>query len=167
MEAVDFGRLYERYAPDVMRFALYLTGSRVEAEDITSETFVRAWIESDAIRVGTIKAYLFMIARNLHIDWRRREARRGEYTPEIVDPAPGPEAGSGSRAELRLVLSELQRLPEIDRAALLMRTLDDLPYESIAAALGLSTVAARVKVHRARVRLLELRMKSPLEGRTS
>jgi hypothetical protein len=58
MEAVDFGQLYERYAPDVMRFALYLTGSRAEAEDITSETFVRAWMESDAIRVGTVKARL-------------------------------------------------------------------------------------------------------------
>jgi RNA polymerase sigma-70 factor (ECF subfamily) len=42
METLEFGRLYERYARDVMRFALYLTGSRAEAEDITSETFVRA-----------------------------------------------------------------------------------------------------------------------------
>jgi RNA polymerase sigma-70 factor (ECF subfamily) len=157
MKSVDFGSLYERYAPDVLRFAVYLTGSRAEAEDITSETFVRAWIESDAIRVGTVKAYLFMIARNLHVDWRRREARRGELAREPADPAPGPDAQSEGRGELRVLMTALQQLPEIDRAALLMRSLEDLPYESIAAALGLSTVAVRVKVHRARMKLNELR----------
>lgn len=147
MEAVDFGRLYERYAPDVMRFALYLTGSRVEAEDITSETFVRAWMESDAIRVGTIKAYLFMIARNLHIDWRRREARRGEFTPEIVDPAPGPEVGSGSKGELRRSTTCLTRSSP--------RRLDCPRLLRGSRSIGPG------------VRLLELRSKSPLEGSTS
>jgi DNA-directed RNA polymerase specialized sigma24 family protein len=60
VETLEFGHLYEHYARDVLRFALYLTGSRAEAEDITSETFVRAWVESDTIRVGTVKAYLFI-----------------------------------------------------------------------------------------------------------
>jgi RNA polymerase sigma-70 factor, ECF subfamily len=160
MEPVEFGQLYERYAADVLRFALYLTGSRAEAEDITSETFVRAWTASDPIRVGTVKAYLFMIARNLHLDWRRREARRGEMAHEPIDPAPGPDEQSAGRSELRTVIAALQQLPEIDRAALLMRTLDDLPYEAIAAALGLSTVAVRVKVHRARLKLAALREQS-------
>jgi RNA polymerase sigma-70 factor (ECF subfamily) len=50
----------------------------------------------------------------------------------------------------------MQRLPELDRAALLMRAQGELSYEAIAAALGLSTVAARVKVHRARLELSEL-----------
>jgi RNA polymerase sigma-70 factor (ECF subfamily) len=156
MEPVEFGSLYERYAPDVLRFALYLTGSRAEAEDITSETFVRAWVESDAIRVGTVKAYLFMIARNLHVDWRRREARRGELAREPADPAPGPDVESEGRNELRVVLAALQQLPEVDRAALLMR-MDEMSYDAVAAALGLSTVAVRVKVHRARMKLHELR----------
>jgi RNA polymerase sigma-70 factor, ECF subfamily len=70
METIQFGELYERYGRDVLRFAWYLTGSRQEAEDITSETFVRAWMDSGSLRVDTIKAYLFTIARNLHIDWR-------------------------------------------------------------------------------------------------
>jgi RNA polymerase sigma-70 factor (ECF subfamily) len=49
----------------------------------------------------------------------------------------------------------LQRLAEVDRAALLMRAQGELSYEQIAAALGISVVAARVKVHRARLELLE------------
>ena len=157
MEAVEFGQLYARYAADVLRFALYLTGSRSEAEDITSETFVRAWTASDPIRVGTVKAYLFMIARNLHVDWRRRESRRGDLATEPADPAPGPDEKSADRSELRAVIAALQELPEIDRAALLMRTLEDLPYEAVAAALGLSVAAVRVKVCRARAKLAVLR----------
>jgi RNA polymerase sigma-70 factor (ECF subfamily) len=157
VESIEFGRLYERYASDVMRFALFLTGSRAEAQDITSETFVRAWIDSDRIRVGTVKAYLFMIARNLHVDWRRGEARKDALAVDLADPSAGPESESGSRSELRLVMRLLQQLPEVDRAALLMRTLEELPYESIATVLDLSTVAARVKDHRARARLQELR----------
>ena len=156
MEPLRFGELYERYAPDVMRFALYLTGSRSEAEDITSETFVRAWARSDAIRLGTVKAYLLMIARNLHLDSRRREARRGEIQEEPRDFAPDPEAVSGARSELRAVLAALQRLPEVDRSALVMRAVDGLAYEDIAEALGVKPAAVRVKVHRARMKLAEL-----------
>jgi RNA polymerase sigma-70 factor (ECF subfamily) len=59
------------------------------------------------------------------------------------------------------LIAALQQLSEVDRAALLMRSLEDLPYESIAAALGLTTVAVRVKVHRARMKLHELRTRRP------
>ena len=156
METIQFGELYERYGRDVLRFAWYLTGSRQEAEDITSETFVRAWMDSGTLRVDTIKAYLFTIARNLHVDWRRHEARRGELGDEPVDPSPGPEGETGSRSELRAVTKALQQLPEVDRAALLMRTHEELSYQAIASALGLTVVAARVKVHRARMRLAVL-----------
>ncbi|MGH2524381.1 MAG: sigma factor [Anaerolineales bacterium] len=52
--------LYERYAQDVYRFALYLCGDPVYAEDIAAETFVRAWVTPGEIRAGTVKAYLFM-----------------------------------------------------------------------------------------------------------
>ena len=156
METIEFGELYERYARDVLRFAWYLTGSRQEAEDITSETFVRAWMDSETLRVDSIKAYLFTIARNLHVDWRRREARRGELADEPADPSPGPESESGGRSELRAVIKALQQIPEVDRAALLMRTDDELSYDAIASVLGLTAVAVRVKVHRARMKLATL-----------
>ncbi len=53
----DFSALYKKYAPDVFRFALYLSGDRSQAEDITSETFVRAWTSPEPIAVATVKAY--------------------------------------------------------------------------------------------------------------
>jgi RNA polymerase sigma-70 factor, ECF subfamily len=60
-----------------------------------------------------------------------------------------------SREELRQVLAELQLFPELDRSALLLRAEHGLAYEEIAVALGISVAAAKVKVHRARVRLAE------------
>ena len=152
----DFEALYERHAADVFRFALYLCGDRAQAEDITSETFVRAWSVRDGLRAPTVKAYLFAIARNLYREDRRRSWRRSELSESVEDVGPGPHAEAAARAELELVMEALQSLPEADRAALLMRAQDQMPYEEIAATLGLSLAAARVKVHRARVRLAAL-----------
>src|ERR1700723_81330 len=70
-----FSSLYKRYAPDVFRFALYLSSERGEAEDITSETFVRAWTSPEPIEMATVKGYLFTIARNLFLQELRKKSR--------------------------------------------------------------------------------------------
>ncbi|MHC4560444.1 MAG: RNA polymerase sigma factor [Planctomycetota bacterium] len=64
---LTFKDLYETYAPDVYRFTLWLAGDSFEAEDNTSETFIRAWVRISSIRTETLKAYLFTIARNLYL----------------------------------------------------------------------------------------------------
>ncbi len=157
MDALDFGSLYRRYSADVFRFALYLTGNRADAEDIAADTFVRAWTAAAEIRVATVKAYLLMIARNLYLERLRTARRTTDLDVDSPDSAAGPERAAIERDEVRAVRSSLGRLPETDRAALLMRAVGGLSYEAIAAALGLSVGAARVRVHRARVRLAELR----------
>ncbi len=62
------------------------------------------------------------------------------------------------------MLAALQTLPEIDRAALAMRSEDQLPYDEIARVLGLSLSAVKVKIHRARLKLAEARSRT-LEDR--
>jgi len=149
----DFDALYRRYAPDVFRFALYLSGDRSEAEDITSETFVRAWTASGTIRAATVKGYLFTIARHLFLRALRRAPRQVEIPETLPDPAAGPDVRAERDSEVAAALRALQRLPEIDRAALLMRAADDMPYEEIARALGLSLASVKVRIHRARLAL--------------
>src|SRR5262249_13952435 len=101
-----------------------------------------------------VKAYLFAIARNLFRMQRRRQFREGRLPAECLrDRGPGPDAIVGSRLELERVLIALQQLPESDRAAILMRGQDAMPYEVIAAVLQMSVGAAKVKVHRARLKL--------------
>ena len=150
---VDFHSLFERYWQDVYRFALYLSGDPSLAEEIAQETFVRVWVMPGEVRGGTVRAYLLTIARNLYLAERRRAARQVALHSDLPDPKPGPEAVTCSRQELDAVFVALQELPEADRAALLMHVQDGLSYAAIASALGLSTAAVKVRVHRARIKL--------------
>ena len=153
----DIENLYQRYAADVRRFALYLSGDAVLADEITSDTFVRAWMTAERIRQPTVKSYLFTIARNAYTDVLRRTARHTQLDQNRPDPRIGPHKQMEQSEEVRAVLAALQQLPEIDRTVLLMRALDEMPYEEIAETLGIPVVSAKVKVHRARVKLMQTR----------
>lgn len=153
----DFETLYARHAPDVFRFALYLSRNRSDAEDITAETFVCAWTASEPMRVATVKTYLFTIARHLFLKSLRRTKREATLSEDLPDPAPGALERVLHQTELETVVARLGTLPELDRAALLMRALDGTPYQEIARVLGISEGSAKVKVHRARVALMKLR----------
>ena len=152
-----FGALYTKYAQDVYHFALCLSGERGEAEDITSEAFVRAWASSETIRVATVRGYLFTIARNLFLQGLRKKSRHVALDENLRDPQASPYMQVEQKVELQAVLAGLQKLPEIDRAALLVRAFDEMPYEEIAQALGISLSAVKVKIHRARLALTNIR----------
>jgi RNA polymerase sigma-70 factor, ECF subfamily len=153
----DIESLYQRYASEVRRFALFLSGDPVMADEITSDTFVSAWLARERIRQPTVKSYLLTIARNLYRDMQRREARHTELDAQMTDERISAQTHLEQSAEVRAVLAELQQLPEIDRTVLLMRALDEMPYEEIAATLGITVVAAKVKAYRARVKLMQTR----------
>ena len=151
---LNFLDLYETYAAEVYRFALWLVGNRYDAEDITSETFIRAWLHNSTIRTETLKAYLFTIARNIYLNQRRKRKHQVLLDDVYPDPAPGPEKMVESQLELLSVRTALHSLPESDRAAFILRVQHELPYAEIARILGLSLSATKVKVHRARKKLL-------------
>jgi RNA polymerase sigma-70 factor (ECF subfamily) len=75
----------------------------------------------------------------------------------MPDSLPSAHEVAEQRDEFRAVLAEVQRLPAVDRAALIMRTLDELSYREIAQVLDISENSAKVKVHRARASLMNLR----------
>ncbi len=151
---LTFQELYEAHAVAVYRFALSLTRDRHQAEDITSETFVRAWARNDRIRTETLLGYLFTIARNLFLDGRRGGRRQVALDEALVDPAPGPAERAVAGIALERANRVLRTLPEADRSAFLLRVQQDLPYAEVARVLGISLVAARVRVHRVRARLI-------------
>lgn len=151
----DFARLYREYAADVHRFAVYLSADPQLADDLVSEAFVRVWTARERVELTTVRAYLFAIVRNLFLQHLRHERRRAPLDERIADDQPDPEARATDQSRLQAVLAALHALPEVDRAAVLMRANGELPYEEIAAALRISVAAAKVKVHRARLRLAE------------
>jgi RNA polymerase sigma-70 factor (ECF subfamily) len=153
----DFQTLYQSYAPMVRRFSLFLCGDPALADDITSETFIRAWTSRGKIREATVKAYLFTIARNLYRDYLRKNKRMTELEDSIPDPGISVQHHAEQKAEVAALIPVLQQLSEIDRAALLMRVQEEMSYEEIAQALELPLSTIKVKIHRARLKLIKAR----------
>ena len=151
----DPSALYRSYAPDVFRFALHLCRDRHQAEDLVSETFVRAWTSSQPIRSATVKGYLFTIARNLWLQGLRRARRQVELDESVPDPRPDPAELAETSSTLERLLAVLSQVPEVNRTALWLRAVEGLSYDEIAETLGISLPAVKVKIHRARLALLE------------
>lgn len=151
---LTFDKLYKSYSIDVYRFACWLTGDSKEAEDITSETFIRAWTSSAEIRTETLKAYLLMITRNTFLEWQRKRRKETELFDNQRDPNPGPDRITEIREELRETQKIIRSLPECDRAAFILRVENELPYAEIARILQISLSSAKVKVHRTRKKIL-------------
>jgi RNA polymerase sigma-70 factor, ECF subfamily len=153
----DFTTLYKDYAKDVHRFALYLSGRRADAEDITAETFARVWASHEPIVMATVKGYLFTIARNLFLQGLRKSSRHEPLDMELRDPRASVETQAEQSEKLKSVLKALQRLPEARRSALLMHALDGMAYEEIARVLNTSLASVKVNIHRARLSLVAVK----------
>lgn len=151
MDGATFQDVYNAYAADVWRFSRYLTGSDEEADEITSEAFVRAWTAATPVRAATAKSYLLAIARNLAMDERRRRKRHEPAPESMTSSAASPEA----QFELRQTLDALQELPEELSGPLLMHAAGGLSYEEIAQVLGVPLSTVKIRIHRARLRLFE------------
>lgn len=147
-KAATFTDLYTAYAKDVYRFSLYLSGDASRAQDLTAETFLRVWVTDQPVQLSSVKAWLFVIARNLYRH-ELRHIRRSLPLDQDFISTESLEEGAESRQQLEHVSRALALLPEPDRAAVLLRV-EGLSYREIAALLQISVAAAKVKVHRAR-----------------
>jgi RNA polymerase sigma-70 factor (ECF subfamily) len=148
-----FEQLYRKHASAVLRFAWGLCGDRSTAEDILSETFVRLLVRAPRIETRTALAYLLAAARNTYLTGRRRRMREVPLPEQLIAPERDLAGDLDHRQRLETVVGALGDLPEGERAALLLRVDHDLSYEDVGAALGISVGAAKVRVHRARLRL--------------
>ena len=155
---LTFHELYTSYSSQVYRFACWLARDTGDAEDITAETFIRAWINIAFVRTETLQAYLFKIARNIYLEQLRKKKRVVDLYETHPDPHPDQEKTSETNAALEMAQAVLQSLPEIDRAAFILRVQHELPYAEIARVLELTETAVKVKVHRVRKKMLETRM---------
>src|SRR6476620_10338835 len=147
-----FEEIVRRYRRPLDRFAAAIVGGR--SEDVTQDAFSKALL---ALR-GTeaeieLRPWLYRIVRNTALNDLRD---RGPAVEELHEALPGARsvaAEAESRQELRDLMERLQALPEPQRAALVMRELEGLSHEEIAAALGVSGGAARQAIFRARAAL--------------
>lgn len=143
---MTFEELFERHYPDVLRYALVLTKSRGDAEDVAAETFARAWRAFRQQREphGPPLPWLFTIARNIATDWWRRVSRRATHLLPHQDEV------EHDGLESLLWLESLARaLPPRQREVIALRYHRDLSDRDIGRVMGLSESGVRSLVARA------------------
>ena len=153
----DLEETVRHLAPRVLRYAVARTGDASTGEDVAQESLealVRHWRKSGPPQ--SAEAFVFAIARRRAVRAviRRRLWVPLEHALGTADRAPGPEKLAVSRAEHDRVHAALARLPRSDREALLLVALGEVSSSEAAEALGLSVSAVKMRVHRARKRLV-------------
>jgi RNA polymerase sigma-70 factor (ECF subfamily) len=158
-EVKSLKTLFEQYSPSIFSYLLRLSGDRVLAEDLTSETFYKAILAIDGFRGdASVKTWLLRIARNLYLRRSQREQRNTsletmqEGGASFIAPQPGPEAEVIRRERDRAIQEALLTLSENDRTILLLSSQENMAYSEIANVLEISVAAVKVRIHRARQR---------------
>ncbi|WP_085942318.1 RNA polymerase sigma factor [Actinomycetospora chiangmaiensis] len=159
-----FGTLFDRYHDVVFRFVFYRLGDRGVAEDLTQETFVRAFrrISSVSYQGRDIGAWFVTIARNLVLDHVKSSRYRLEQaTPEITDVAPdqhrpGPESEVIAGATHEELLRCVAKLGDDQQECITLRFLQGLSVSETAHIMGRNEGAVKALQHRAVRRLAQL-----------
>ena len=153
-----FGAIHDRYRQRLFAYTRQmLGGARSDAEDVLQDVFLRAYgaLRHDD-RPVTLRAWLYRVAHNRCIDHLRRPVPPPAEVFELSrTPTFDPPAETARREDLRRLVQDVQRLPEHQRSALLMRELDGLSYAELADALDTSVPAIKSLLVRARIGLVE------------
>ncbi|OHB10937.1 MAG: hypothetical protein A3G05_02250 [Candidatus Zambryskibacteria bacterium RIFCSPLOWO2_12_FULL_45_14] len=150
-----FTEIYNRESDSLFRFCLVRVSDRERALDITQEAFTRLWssILSEK-KVDNPRALLFIVARNLIIDWYRRiksvslESLSSDEDREFDAPDPKVELEIEMNADARRVLSVLSDLEPQYREVIYFRYVEDLTPQEIAEILKLNANTVSVRITR-------------------
>ncbi len=137
MASQDFNAGLTGQLPALRRYALALTRSRDEADDLVQDCVAKAMASAAQWRPGTdLRAWLFRILYTCHVSRIRKQQVRG--TPTSVDEVEiGMAADQQARLEAKQIIAALDALPAAQRDAILTVALDDIRYDEAARRLGI------------------------------
>ena len=151
-----------QYAPQLYSAALRMTRNQADAEDLVQETYLRAYRGLRRFRGDAqFSTWMYRITANCA---NTLLAKRTKHRHEVLDdtdpiaddrPASDPQLQADASALRGRLTEALEDLPPKLRQVVVLRDIYDLPHEAIAAELGISETAAKVRLHRARKKLRE------------
>jgi RNA polymerase sigma-70 factor (ECF subfamily) len=148
-----FAELYDRHVVRVYRHIYYLVSDAREAEDLTAQTFLKAWEAIDRYkeRGAPFVAWLLRISHNLTISYLRSKREHSELDEGFVDSKRhgNPEESLEQSTDERSVREAVLRLRDEQRQVIMLRFVEELDYREVAAMIGKSVPAVRVIQHRA------------------
>jgi RNA polymerase sigma-70 factor (ECF subfamily) len=171
-----FDELVHRYHKKAYNVAYRMTGNHADAEDLTQETFVKAYRFFRNYKRGMpFENWLYRIMSNIFIDWLRRRPKaqirsldepiqqeEGETFIDIADTCEGPENLALSKELDAKMQAALNTLSEDFRMTVILSDIEGLSYEEISEVMGCSIGTVRSRLHRGR-KLLREKLKSYLE----
>jgi RNA polymerase sigma factor (sigma-70 family) len=153
-----FEALVARYQARLLAFCRHMLSSKEDAEDVLQEVFAAAFnaILADD-RAINVRPWLYRIARNRSLNHLRRTQAMGVDSMDVHLSEHGQTTADKvhRREEFRLLIADVQELPETQRTALLLREIDALSYEQIAEAMETTVPSVKSLLVRARVSLAE------------
>jgi RNA polymerase sigma-70 factor (ECF subfamily) len=155
-DARAYGELVERHQARVYATLRKITCDPDLAMDLTQDAFVRGWERlGEFERRSAFSTWLYRIAVRFAYDALERERRMtvADVQRDVPDPAPSPDRRAERRSEAEVLERRIAELPDVQRAVVVLRTYDDLPYREIAAILGTTEGSARVSYHHAIAKL--------------
>lgn len=157
----SYAKLYDAYVDRIYRFVYFKVSSHEEAEDITSEVFLKAWhFIQEKKDIKSFSGLLYRIARNCIIDlYRRKSAKPEANLEEQIEK--GFEAGDkgkwlkdiNAKLESEKIIKALKKLKQEYQEVITLRYVDELEIDEIAEIVGKGNVAVRVTLHRAITKL--------------
>lgn len=158
----SYGQLYDLYIEKIYRFIYFKVHSKEEAEDLTSEVFLKAWqymIEKSPGAIESVSGLLFSIARNTIIDSYRQKARRPTVSLEVIEEMAS-EKNEHEQIdvvhEVEHLLATMKKLKQDYQEVLVLKYIEELKINEIAKVLGKSSINVRVLLHRAVRKLKDL-----------
>jgi RNA polymerase sigma-70 factor, ECF subfamily len=154
----DFGCLLQQEIPRLRRYARALTRDSTRADDLVQSCLLRALAKSHLWQPGTdLRAWLFTILHNQHVNDVRRAVREGISVPmEDVAPLLTAASTQGASLQLRDLDRAMARLPEEQRQVLLLVGLEGMRYEEVATVLNVPVGTVRSRLSRGRDMLRHL-----------
>lgn len=150
--------LYVDHQPWLQRWLAGRVGCRSVAQDLTQDTFLRAWNRGELAHLREPRAYLTTVAHGLMANWCRRQSLERAYLERLaalpLQCAPSTEAQALVMEALHLLDAALDTLPAPVRQVFLMAQFDGLPLPAIAQQLGLSLSTVKRHARRALVACL-------------
>jgi RNA polymerase sigma-70 factor (ECF subfamily) len=154
----DFARLLEAEIPRLRRYARALTRDVSRADDLVQSCLTRAVAKQHLWQPGTdLRAWLFTILHNQHVNDVRRSVREGVNVPvEEMAPVLTIQANAIDVLQLRDLEAALAKLPQEQRQVILLVGLEGMRYEEVALILGVPVGTVRSRLSRGRDQLRRL-----------
>ena len=164
----EFKAQLAQVIPHLRAFGRSVSGSRDLADDLVQETLMKAWAARARFQAGTnMRAWTFIILRNLYLSQMRRSRFRGEWDDLVADRILAAPAGQDKQVELGDMQRALMHLPQPQREALILIGAGGFAYEEAAEICGVAVGTIKSRVARGRVALDALLTNGTLPSRRS